>query len=260
MGAEMANEAEDLVVPLSGLDFASAKEHPDARGWTVMAANGIATGHVSDLLIDTRTAEVHAFVVELSGNSDLGSGAYQVLVPAEQARMEPTERKVHLHSLSWTDVALLPAYGERPEPQARSDDTVIVEPPAAVPPAVSKDVRMTLFEEELSVGTRTVAAGEAVIGKRVETEQVREVVPIMHEDVLVERRPIPPGVGLEPRTEGDVTYIPLVQEELVIEKRLVAREELVVRKRQVVEEQVVEESLRKEVPDIRREGAPDRPE
>lgn len=250
----MGNEPNDLVVPLSGLDLPSAKQQQqDARGWSVTAANGLETGHVSDVLIDTRTAEVHAFVVELSGNSDLGSGAYHVLVAAEQASVDPARRTVHLNSLTWTDVALLPPYGDEPRP-AQSDDTVVVQPSAPVPEAVSREVRMTLFEEELQIGKKTVDAGEVVIGKRVEVEPVRETVQVMREDVVVERRPLPPGVGFEPRIEGDVTYIPLVQEELVIEKRLVAREELVVRKRRLSEDQVIEETVRKEVADIRREG------
>ena len=56
------------------------------------------------------------------------------------------------------------------------------------------------------------------------------------------------------RIEGDVTYVPLVEEELVIEKRLVAREELVIRKRRLTEERVVEETVRKEVLDVRQPG------
>lgn len=111
---------------------------------------------------------------------------------------------------------------------------------------------MTLAEEGLDIRKRVVPAGEVEVGKRVETERVREVVPLMREDVTIERRPFPEGMtDFSPRVEGDVTYVPLVEEELVIEKRLVAREELVIRKREVVEEQVVEESLRREVPDVR---------
>jgi uncharacterized protein (TIGR02271 family) len=250
----MEADESGLVVPLSELDVASAKGHPDARGWAVIAANGLQTGQVGDLLIDTRTAGVHAVIVELSGESELGSRAYRVLVPAGEVRMDPLERRVHLHSLSWTDVALLPPYGE--PPQELSDDTVIEGLPSPVPAAVSKQVRMTLFGEELEIGTRTVDAGEMVVGKRVEVEPVRQVVPLMREDVVVERRPLPPGVGFEPRVEGDVTYIPLVREELVIEKRLVAEEELVVRKRRLVEERIVEDTLRKEVLDMRRVGEP----
>jgi uncharacterized protein (TIGR02271 family) len=251
----MGNDPADLLVPLSELGVASAKGHPDARGWEVLAAKGIPTGHVADLIIDTRTAEVHAFIIELSGKSELGSSSYRVSVPAENARVEAAERRIHLDGMSWSEVALLPHYGESAAPPApKDDDTVISEAPAAVPAALAEDLRMTLFGEEVEISKRTVDAGEVVVRKRVEEEAVREVVPLMREDVVIERRPFPEGVGFEPRVEGDVTYVPLVEEELVIEKRLVAREELVIRKRQLTEERVVEETVRKEVLDVRRPG------
>ena len=251
----MGNDPGDLLVPLSELGVASAKGHPDARGWEVLATGDIPTGHVCDLIIDTRTAEPHAFIVELSGSSELGSSSYRVSVPAAQARVDAERRRLHLDGLTWSQVALLPHYGESaPPPAPKDDDTVIVERPAAVPEALSEEVRMTLFGEEMEIRTRTVDAGEVVVRKRVEEEKLREVVALMREDVVIERRPLPPGVGFEPRVEGDVTYVPLLEEELVIEKRLVAREELVIRKRRLTEEKVVEETVRREVPDISRPG------
>ncbi|HLL83996.1 MAG TPA: PRC and DUF2382 domain-containing protein [Longimicrobium sp.] len=106
--------------------------------------------------------------------------------------------------------------------------------------------RVVLSEEELVVGKREVAVGEVVVQKHIEEQVIRQTVPVMREKVEVERRPLPPGAGLEPRTEGDVMYIPLVEEELIVTKRLIAREELVIRKTRVTEEQVVEETVRRE--------------
>jgi uncharacterized protein (TIGR02271 family) len=91
-----------------------------------------------------------------------------------------------------------------------------------------------------------VPVGEVVVQKHIEEQVIRQTVPVTREKVEVERRPLPPGAGLEPRTEGDVMYIPLVEEELIVTKRLVAREELVIRKTRVTEEQVVEETVRRE--------------
>ena len=108
------------------------------------------------------------------------------------------------------------------------------------------EARIVVSEEQLQVGKRIVEAGEVRIRKHVEAEQVRETVSVMREDVTVERRPVPAGVGLEPRTEGDTLYVPIVEEEIVVTKRLIAREELVIRKRQVMEEQVIEETLHHE--------------
>jgi uncharacterized protein (TIGR02271 family) len=49
-------------------------------------------------------------------------------------------------------------------------------------------------------------------------------------------------------------YIPILEEELVITKRLVAREELVIRKTRVAEEHIVEETLRRERAEVRGPG------
>ncbi|HEX8209666.1 MAG TPA: PRC and DUF2382 domain-containing protein [Longimicrobium sp.] len=106
--------------------------------------------------------------------------------------------------------------------------------------------RVVLSEEELVVGKREVPVGEVVVQKHIEEQVIRQTIPVTREKVEVERRPLPPGAGLEPRTEGDIMYIPLVEEELVVTKRLVAREELVIRKTRVIEEQVIEETVRRE--------------
>jgi uncharacterized protein (TIGR02271 family) len=84
---------------------------------------------------------------------------------------------------------------------------------------------------------------------------VRESVPLMREEVSVERRPITePNAGTEARFEGDEIRIPVVEEEVVVEKRPVVREELVVRKQQVQEEKVVEADLRRERAEVRETG------
>ena len=49
-----------------------------------------------------------------------------------------------------------------------------------------------------------------------------------------------------PTMNGDEIRIPVYEEELVVEKRIVAKEELVIRKDVVSGEQVVEADLRKE--------------
>ncbi|HEX8674182.1 MAG TPA: PRC and DUF2382 domain-containing protein [Longimicrobium sp.] len=118
--------------------------------------------------------------------------------------------------------------------------------PAPARELAGSEERVVISEEELVVGKREVPVGEVVVQKHIEEQVIRQTIPVTREKVEVERRPLPPGAGLEPRTEGDVMYIPLVEEELVVTKRLVAREELVIRKTRVTEEQVVEETVRRE--------------
>lgn len=116
------------------------------------------------------------------------------------------------------------------------------------------EARLTLSEEQLAVGKREREAGQVEIGKRVETEHVRQSVPVSHEEVTIERRPIDGmhAAGAEIREEH--LSVPVRAEEVVAEKRVVPREEIVARKHQVVEEQAVDATLRREEVEIREEG------
>ena len=111
----------------------------------------------------------------------------------------------------------------------------------------AREGRLILSEEELNVGKRKVQAGEVGLRKTVETEHVTEKVPLVHEEVTVERRPIT-GRSATAKAEigEDEVRIPLMAEEAVVEKRTVPKEEVVARKRQVTDEQTVEADLRRE--------------
>jgi uncharacterized protein (TIGR02271 family) len=116
-------------------------------------------------------------------------------------------------------------------------------------------MRLVLSEEELAIGKRQVAAGEVGVHKTVETRHVHEEVPLRHEEVEVERRPITDGYQATGATIGqdaDVR-IQLHAEEAVVEKRVVPKEELVVRKREVVETESVDTELRRERAEVDRE-------
>jgi uncharacterized protein (TIGR02271 family) len=113
--------------------------------------------------------------------------------------------------------------------------------------------KLTLSEEELAVGKRQ-HAGEVSIDKRVETEHVREAVPVTREEVTVERRPIQGEMRGTGRIEEDEIRMPVRSEEAVAEKRTVPREELVVKKHTVEGTETVEADLRREHADVRTEG------
>ena len=115
--------------------------------------------------------------------------------------------------------------------------------------------RMVLSEEELAIGKRQVAAGEVDVRKHVETEHVRREVPLRHEEVEVERRPITDGYSATGATIGrdEDIRVPLHAEEAVVEKRVVPKEELVVRKHQVTETETVDADLRRERAEVDRE-------
>ena len=106
--------------------------------------------------------------------------------------------------------------------------------------------RLTLSEEQLSVGKRAVEAGEVAVHKTVETEHVTESVPLTHEEVTVERHRLSPDARVDARIGEDEIRVPLMREEAVAEKRVVPREEIIVRKQAHTEQQNVEADLRRE--------------
>ncbi len=107
-------------------------------------------------------------------------------------------------------------------------------------------------EEVLVPTTQEVEVGTVRFHKRVETVPYEALVDVTRDDVSVERvevgRPITAVPA--PRHEGNTLVIPLVEEEIIIEKRLVLREEIRVTRRQVTEQVPITDALRREVIEV----------
>ncbi len=88
----------------------------------------------------------------------------------------------------------------------------------------------------LTMDRRVVDRGRVLITKKVEehTEHV-EVAPLWHEEVNVEHVPLGHFVEVAPSPyyEGDTLVLPVVEEVIIVEKRLRLREEVRVTRRQV---------------------------
>jgi uncharacterized protein (TIGR02271 family) len=110
----------------------------------------------------------------------------------------------------------------------------------------ARDQRLTLSEEQLSVGKRQVQSGEVSLRKTVETERVKQSVPLSHEEVTIERRPLSADAAADLEIGEQTISVPLMAEEAVVEKRVVPTEEVVVRKQAVSEDRTVEADVRKE--------------
>jgi uncharacterized protein (TIGR02271 family) len=115
-----------------------------------------------------------------------------------------------------------------------------------------EDLRLTRSAEELRIGKRRVDAGEVEVRKHVETRRVSEPVTRLREEVDIERRPVSAratSVGDVPIGDDEIR-VPLMEEEVVVEKRPVVKEEFVIRKRTVEEHDTVETDVREEKVDI----------
>ena len=109
-------------------------------------------------------------------------------------------------------------------------------------------LRIPIAEERLRAGTRAIDLGELRIHRHVEQQEETVRQAVTRDDVTVERVSIDRYIDAPPavRTEGDTLIVPVLEEVLVVEKRLKLKEELRIRTRQAVEEAEVREMVRRE--------------
>jgi uncharacterized protein (TIGR02271 family) len=119
---------------------------------------------------------------------------------------------------------------------------------------------MTRFEERLHIGTERVEAGHARLRKQVTTEQVRQTVPLTHQEVRVEREPIRAEdaaamTGEDSLTEAE-SEVTLYEEHTVVTKQSVPVERVRMRVEDVTEEVTVTEEVRTERIDLENDATP----
>jgi uncharacterized protein (TIGR02271 family) len=111
----------------------------------------------------------------------------------------------------------------------------------------SEERHIELREEELRAEKERVEAGEVRLRKEVVEEQKTINVPVTREEVVVEkhsvggRRPAEGSIG-----DDDEIRIPVMEEEVRVEKTPVVREEVSVRKRQVQGTEKVSDTVKRE--------------
>jgi uncharacterized protein (TIGR02271 family) len=105
-----------------------------------------------------------------------------------------------------------------------------------------------VVEERLSVGKREVKTGGVRLTKKVHERQETVDQPLISEDVRVERKQVNEYVTdpVAPWYDGNTLVIPVVEEILVVEKKLVLREEIRITKYQQEVHRPQHVKLRKE--------------
>ncbi|MDQ1470934.1 MAG: hypothetical protein QOJ99_2414 [Bryobacterales bacterium] len=92
-----------------------------------------------------------------------------------------------------------------------------------------------VIEEELVTGAHAVKTGSVRVHKEVEHFRKNVEMPAMRDVVSVNRVPVNQVVTSAPevREEGDTLIVPVLEEEIVVEKRLVLKEEIHIRRRRI---------------------------
>lgn len=98
--------------------------------------------------------------------------------------------------------------------------------------------KLSIFAEELSVGKETVETGRLLVSKQTHTRDVEVDERLAKEDAEIETIPIGRQIFEMPaiRHEGDTTVVPIVEEVLHTERRLILKEEIRITRRKTTEQ------------------------
>lgn len=110
-----------------------------------------------------------------------------------------------------------------------------------------------LAEEELRARKERNVAGEVEVSKDVVEEQRNLEVPVSHEEAIIRQRSVDRPSD-QPIGEGETIRIPLSEEQVTAEKETHVYGEVDVEKRNVTEQRRFQETVRKEVPRVTKEG------
>ncbi len=110
-----------------------------------------------------------------------------------------------------------------------------------------------LHEEQLDIRKERVQIGELQLRKEVVEEQRTVHVPLLREEVYVERRPVIDGkFDGSPFNEDEIIRIPITEERIEVTKRPIIVEEVIIGKRKIQETKQVQDTIRKEEARIER--------
>ena len=116
-----------------------------------------------------------------------------------------------------------------------------------------------LVEERFSVGKREVETGRFRVRVAIDQREERVTEELSRDEIDVEHVPMNVPLTEVPtvRLEGNTTIIPVVEEQLVVEKRLVLVEEIHLHRRKTTETQEIPVMLRSERAVVERDGIAD---
>lgn len=214
-----------------------------------VSGQGAATGGFLDTLMS-----------KLSGHEN-GPGSFLDTLLAEGVPRDEAEYYQHEYEAGRT-IVTVESYGHQ---QEASD--ILYHYGAynayADPGRLEDTQTLHLREEVLQPHKQPVEIGEVYITKRIVTEEKTITVPVMREELIIERRPIsdssndstnPPDAKVVEIGEDEVIRIPVRAEQVIVEKHSVVTEELIVGKRKVEETRQFTGTVQKEVPHVEREG------
>ncbi len=234
---------------------------------TVVDRDGAKVGKIADVFLDHETQRPEWALVHtgLFGTretivpiSELSWTGDDLLVPFEKAFVKDAPNVGNGEDLSEADEAKLAEYYGLRYSKARSSSGLPTERVTGGDAAQGEsDDAMTRSEEELRVGTVRRPSELVRLKKRVVTEPVQVTVPVQREEVRIEREAITDANRAEAMSGAEITEaehaVTLHEEEVVVDKKVVAKERVRLETDVSTRGETVDESVRKEQIDIERD-------
>jgi uncharacterized protein (TIGR02271 family) len=248
-----------LIVPGIGLVLA-------AGPLAAAVAGGAIAGGVFGALRDLGIPEHHARHYE---ERIRGGG---VLMTALVPEMEQVRVRDILTEHGAEDITFAEAAGRAPAavgPSALDSEAMAVPRPAAAAPAMgaaglrdvpSGEIRVPVTDETVEVRKEQRQVGEVAVRKEAEVETQHISEPVTQTRVVAERREVPAGAAYtaDPNAavlrEGETLRVPVVTEELKVEKVPRVTEEVIIRTRPETEQVERDVQLRHERVEVEEEG------
>lgn len=121
---------------------------------------------------------------------------------------------------------------------------------------------MKVHEERLSVDKQQVKKGEVTVDKNVVEDRKTVDIPVEHEEITIERRPVHGEFNQSAEEDfrttdafGDETIrVPVTEEKVEVTKKPVVTEEIVINKKRVTGTEHVDETVKREEVEVNRNG------
>ncbi|TGE35225.1 YsnF/AvaK domain-containing protein [Desulfosporosinus fructosivorans] len=119
------------------------------------------------------------------------------------------------------------------------------------------DAKLLLRQEELDINKSRVQTGEVEFGKEIIEEQKTVDIPLLREEVVIERKTLNNERSDSPIADEETIRIPVSQEIVNVDKHTVVTGEVSAHKRDIEETKHIDETLKREEARIREFGNPD---
>lgn len=240
-------------------DFQVADGSTDIRGWPLYDVSGDKVGRIDGLLFDPEALEVRYAIVDVWDHRDMR----RVLVPVGQIEIDDSQRRVvsplhdrsRLMGLQEYDERAFTAHDERRHlrdylPWTQNDRSETEARPGYGHAIFRENLPHTirLLEERLQIHKRPARLGEVEVTRQPILEMVEQDVEVQRERVEVRRRAVRrPAQGDEGVTiDGDTIRIPVLGEEIVVERRPIVIEEIEITKVPSTTIEKIRQELRRE--------------